>query len=196
MCFLGYDGPPNPRGFSRSTATTFDHHHQHQPSMDIEPKEKLNISDKLETIDYSHGVSAAINTSRGWGTDRGEGGSGDQPTVQSVDYNHGQGAGLGGYAGSGFPPADQGGYGEFPSYNYEGFPPASVQPGGFFPQGIDPATLFAAYNEQTGESQIVVVRNLCQLYRHYLMSKLGTSLGLNFIPLQGQTPNAKPSQSG
>lgn len=153
--------PDNSRGFSRNAATTIDHHHgnhsRNHPSPPVEPPapEKVNISNKMETIDYSHGVSAAISASRGWGTDGGgAGGGGEQ--VQSVDYHHGQGTvpgagGMGDYAGRGFPPTEQqGAYGGFPPYaNYEGS--AGVQSGGFFPQGIDAATLFAAYNEQTGE---------------------------------------------
>lgn len=128
--------------------------------MDIEPKEKVNITEKLETIDYSHGVPAAAAAAiagRGWG------GEGDQPAMQSVDYNHGQGmvqgvgaSGQGDFGGSGggdggyLPPANAppGAYGGFPAYP---FPAGSAQPGGFFPQGIDAASLFAAYTEQTGQ---------------------------------------------
>ena len=146
---VDYDAP-NPRGFSRNAATSFDHHHQHQAPLEPEPTEKLNISDKMETIDYSHGVSAAIIASRGWGADGGGGDEGGQPpTVQSVDYNHGQGAVN--YAGGGGYPVDvtaaQGAYGGFPYSEYEGFPAGMQQ----FPQGIDAASLFAAYNEQAGE---------------------------------------------
>lgn len=143
VLYLDYDAP-NPRGFSRSAATTFDHHHQHQAP----PTEKLNISNKMETIDYSHGVSAAISASRGWGADGGSGEVGQPPTVQSVDYNHGQGAVNYGGGGGGYPldpTAVQGAYGGFPYSEYEGFPPQ-------YSQGIDAASLFAAYNEQAGES--------------------------------------------
>lgn len=148
-CFLDYDAPP-PRGFPRNAATTFDHHHQHQAALEPEPTEKINISDKMETIDYSHGVSAAISASRGWGSDGGVEG-GEPPTVQSVDYNHGQGAArLGDFAGGGGYPAAQGAYGGFPYSEYEGFPPG-VQQSGLFPQGVDAASIFAAYNEQAGE---------------------------------------------
>ena len=121
--------------------------------MDIEPsEEKINITEKLETIDYSHGASAALSAA--WG----EGGM--PSTVQSVDYNHGQGAmqGMGQEEFRGYPPT-QATFGEFPSYsNYEGFPlhanmpfpQAGPQTGAFF-SGIDAASLFAAYSEQAGQ---------------------------------------------
>ncbi len=130
--------------------------------MDIEPKDdKVNISQKLETIDYSHGSSAAINASTCWG----EGG-----TPQTVDYNHGQGVGGGGQPGF-IPP--QGLYGGgFPAYpNYDGFSPGGggggggmPYPGGggghpgagFFP-GMDAASIFAAYHEQAGQWDIIIV---------------------------------------
>lgn len=127
---------------------------------EMETEEKLNISQKLETIDYSHGVQAAMSASRGWGS--------DQPTIQSVDYNHGQGvmpgggdyrAGGGGGGGGGYPPSDLhapygGAFQAYPGYE-GGFPPGGggggggVLPQGLFP-GMDAAAIFAAYNEQTG----------------------------------------------
>lgn len=112
--------------------------------MDIEdPKEeKVNITQKLETIDYSHGV---LGTNRGWADE-------DQHAVQSVDYNHGQGAGQGFGPGS---YASQAAYGGFPGYpGYEGFP---QHPGGSFPGGMDAAALFAAYSEQTSEFQSAII---------------------------------------
>lgn len=103
----------------------------------------------METIDYSHGVPAAISAARGWGADSGEGGKGEQPpTMQSVDYNHGQGsARVEDFASGGTYSAAQG---AFPYSDYEGFPPG-IQQGGLFPQGVDAASIFAAYNEQAGE---------------------------------------------
>ena len=143
--------------------------------MDVEPtEEKVNISEKMETIDYSHGVSAAMSASRGWA---GQGG-GDmkQPAIQTVDYNHGQGAaggvaggghsvggqgdyrGAGGYSAPSMPhphPAMAGAYGGYATYaGYEGYAAGGgggmdgAQP--YFPGGVDAATLFAAYTEQTG----------------------------------------------
>ena len=143
--------------------------------MDVEPaEEKVNISDKLETIDYSHGVSAAMNASRGWA------GQGDEDSgIQTVDYNHGQGQSAGGSGGppsvgqgdyrggngGGYPamphphphPSMAGAYGGYATY--AGYDPYAAAGGGtgsggagYFPGGVDAATLFAAYNEQTGQS--------------------------------------------
>lgn len=163
MTSVDYDSP-NPRGFPRGASSSYDQH-GHAP-MDLDPEEeKVNISQKLETIDYSHGVPAAIGASRGWG-----GADGEQATVQSVDYHHGQGMGMvgagavappamAGFRGGGGgypPPASHEAYGAgFPAYpNYEGFPlgggGGGAGAGGFFP-GVDAATLFAAYSEQTGQ---------------------------------------------
>lgn len=162
MTSVDYDSP-NSRGFPRGASSSYDQH-DHAP-MDLDPEEeKVNISRKLETIDYSHGVPAAIGASRGWG-----GADGEQATVQSVDYHHGQGMGMvgagavappamAGFRGGGGgypPPASHEAYGAgFPAYpNYEGFPlggGGGAGAGGFFP-GVDAATLFAAYSEQTGQ---------------------------------------------
>ena len=130
--------------------------------MDVESvEERVNISDKRETIDYSHGMPAAGRNWAGQG-----GGDLDPPTIQSVDYNHGQGGGGGGppgdYRGSGGYPAAPlphpmaGAYGGYATYaGFEGFAGGSGMPGmqssGYFPSGVDAATLFAAYNEQTGQ---------------------------------------------
>lgn len=133
--------------------------------MDLDPdpdpageKSVLHIREKMESIDYSHGVQAAISASRAW-----DGGDGDMPTLQTVDYHHGQGAQQqAGDTGPGPGPApggaEYGGYGGFPAYQgYEGFTPDAGAAGGFFPSGVDPATLFAAYSEQAGESLLSVV---------------------------------------
>jgi hypothetical protein len=150
LCLLDYDAS-NPRGFSRSATASFDHHHQHQAPSEPGPAEKLNISEKMEIIDYSHGVSAAISASRGWGAG---GGGGEPSAVQSVDYNHGQStARMGDYAagggGGGFDFGAAGAYGGFSYSDYDGFSAgATGMQQGLFPQGIDAASLFAAYNEQ------------------------------------------------
>lgn len=149
--------------------------------MDVDPvEEKVNISEKLETIDYSHGVSAAMNASRGWA---GQGGGDmEQSAIQTVDYNHGQGAaggaptgGQGDYRGDGggysapsMPhphPAMAGAYGGYATYaGYEGYASGGggggggmpgAQSSGYFPGGVDAATLFAAYSEQTGQIPLV-----------------------------------------
>lgn len=152
MCLSIDYNVPLTRGLPRGVAS-YDHQHRpHPPSMDptpmdVDPAEKTNISQKMETIDYSHGVQVAISASRG----------GDQPAVQSVDYHHGQGVmqDSGGGAGQeyrgGYPPQPPAGYGGYPAYpGYEGgFSPGPAG-GVFYPGGMDAATLFAAYSEQAG----------------------------------------------
>lgn len=152
---------PDSRGLSRESG--FD-----PAPMDVEPAEE-KVSNKLETIDYSHGVSAAITASRGWA---GQGGGDlEQPAIQTVDYNHGQGGGVpedyrgsGGYSASSMPhphPAMAGAYGGYATYaGYEGYSGGGdmtgAQGAGYFPGGVDAATLFAAYNEQTGRLSVRV----------------------------------------
>ena len=151
-----------PRGPPRESSP-----YLHVP-MDIDPKdEKVNITQKLETIDYSHGAAVALSGGKSWGD-----GGGGASTVQSVDYNHGHSSAMmemgpgehGGY------PAHQGGhpYGGFPPPafpNYEGYPPgpmggaafpSTAPAAGSFLPGMDPASLFAIYSEQAGKSVIYI----------------------------------------
>lgn len=136
--------------------------YHHATPMDIEPNEDNTIlSNKVETIDYSHG-SGTVGSS----------------AIQSVDYHHGEP--MTSNFGNPVPslstpvpppnvpgPAAYGGdpatYAGFPAYaNYEGYesyPPGGVSgmsysgqapaTGTYF-SGLDPAAIFAAYNEQTG----------------------------------------------
>jgi len=127
-----------------------------QRERDREPplqRDRPSISSQMESIDYSHG--------------------GLPPNVQSVDYHHGQPSGPPyhgrppppGYYDQpppGYPPSPGYGPGGYPPYE-EGFhpPPPHQYPfggagGGYFP-GLDPATLFAAYAGQGGESDLPVL---------------------------------------
>ena len=125
---------------------------------------KVNITSKLQTIDYSHGSSYS--------------------NVKSVDYNHGamgappQPPPTDAFRDPAYPPAfDIPGYGSgggrhlpYPSpyegYQYPpgggGYPPAP--PGTFFPPGFDAATLFAAYASQAGTVFIHLDLHVLLLY--------------------------------
>ena len=114
-----------------------------EPTMEADVADKVNISSKLQTIDYSHGSLT---------------------NVKSVDYKHGTFAAPPApphdYRETAYPPQYEApAYGRHPPYPhpYEGYP---YRPGGggyppgptgnFLPPGIDAATLFAAYASQTG----------------------------------------------
>lgn len=110
--------------------------------------EKVNISSKLQTIDYSHGSSFT--------------------NLKSVDYNHGSVAGTHPpeFRDPHYPPP----IGRQPAYPhaYEGYqyPPGGGgyppgPPGPFFPSGIDAATLFAAYASQTGTTCTQIIQLMC-----------------------------------
>ena len=134
-----FRGPPPPRESDRE-----------KPNQ----RDRPSVSAQMESIDYSHGGLHA------------------SPNVQSIDYHHGQGSELP-YHDRPPPPPRMPGYydnpppeyppppgyppGPFPPYA-EGFHPPQPfpmppfgGPGGYFP-GVDPATLFAAYSSQAGES--------------------------------------------
>lgn len=134
--------------------------YHHATPMDIEPNDdKGMLSDKIETIDYSHGRVGS--------------------SVQSVDYHHGQGGGgssdhshlMGGMGSAYDSPVPSlavsaehspSVYGGYPSYQgYEGYSSGNVggmpfqgQGSSFF-SGLDPAAIFAAYTEQTGMCRII-----------------------------------------
>lgn len=108
-----------------------------------ESLDKVNISSKLHTIDYSHGSSYS--------------------SLKTVDYKHGtlSGPPLPGYREPPFPPPyntpDYARHHAYPPHPYEGYPypPGGGgyppgPPGTFFPPGLDAATLFAAYASQAG----------------------------------------------
>lgn len=179
LCMHAGYQPPHASGRHSGPRRVEDPHFHHATPMDIVPNEdKGNISDKLETIDYSHGAlgSGRVGSS----------------AIQSVDYHHGQGGvpdqspPIGGMVGNfsnpihslaaSVPPMipnpaayqppvlpDLAAYGGFPAYaNYEGYPPGGGSYQGLFPagaffSGLDPAAIFAAYTEQTGMYGVNVV---------------------------------------
>ncbi len=126
-------------------------------------KGKASIASQLETIDYSHGGGLALQSvdyhhgQSGTASRREEPGYRDRPP-RVDDYPPGP---LSRY--DSYPPHP--GYGPMRAYPQaypEGFPPAyppyGGAPAGFLPPGFDPASLFAAYTGQTGES---IPHSLC-----------------------------------
>lgn len=105
-----------------------------EPPADSGATEKVGISSKLQSFDYSHG-SAYSN-------------------YKSVDYNHGPPSDSAYPASYGQPGyAREGGGYPYEGYQYPpgggGYPPGAGG-GGFLPSGLDAATLFAAYASQAG----------------------------------------------
>ena len=170
FCFLcaGYQSVPPPSRRPDPLMVDESAFH-HATPMDIEPDEedKGNISQKLETIDYSHGATPFLASGRI-----------GLSAIQTVDYHHGQVVDRPDQLSSMRSMADSFGspvpslaaavppmgvpvtadYGGFPAYsNYADYPlagsvsyPGQVPAAGAFFSGLDPAAIFAAYNEQTG----------------------------------------------